>query len=98
MQGCKVYRHCVVAVLIERMDGLKNIQISEELFYALLKYHLADLDDVLPEIKQGLERKLESMVKRELYVKYKTAPTEEEREAARQKYLDKVGIHQSFRW
>ena len=77
---------------------MKNIQISEELFYALLKYHLADLDDVLPEIKQELERKLESMVKRELYVKYKTAPTEEEREAARQKYLDKVGIHQRFRW
>ena len=56
------------------------------------------MDDALPEIKQGLERKLESMVKRELYVKYKTAPTEEEREAARQKYLDKVGIHQRFRW
>ena len=77
---------------------MKNIQISEELFFALLKYHLVEMDDVLPEIKQGLERKLESMVKRELYVKYKTAPTEEEREAARQKYLDKVGIHQRFRW
>lgn len=71
---------------------MKNIQISEELFFALLKYHLVEIDDVLPEIKKGLEDKLEAMVRRDLYTKYKTAPTEEEREKARQEYLDKVGI------
>jgi hypothetical protein len=32
---------------------MKNIQISEELFFALLKYHLVEIDDVLPEIKMG---------------------------------------------
>ena len=42
---------------------MKNIQISEELFFALLKYHLVEIDDVLPEIKKGLEDKLEAMVK-----------------------------------
>ena len=78
--------------------GLKNVQISEELFIALLKYHLVEIDDVLPEIKKGLEEKLEAMVRRDLYTKYKTAPTEEEREKARQEYLEKVGMHRSFRW
>lgn len=77
---------------------MKNIQISEELFFALLKYHSVEIDDVLPEIKKGLEDKLEAMVRRELYTKYKTAPTEEEREKARQEYLDKVGMHRDFRW
>ena len=59
---------------------MKNIQISEKLFFALLKYHLVEIDDVLPEIKKGLEDKLEAMVRRDLYTKYKTAPTEEERD------------------
>ena len=78
------------------LDKIK--QISEELFIELLKYHLVEIDDVLPEIKKGLEEKLEAMVKRDLYTKYKTAPTEEEREKARQEYLEKVGMHRSFRW
>lgn len=74
------------------------MQITEELFIALLKYHLVQIDDVLPEIKKGLEEKLEAMVKRDLYTKYKTAPTEEEREKARQEYPEKVRMHRSFRW
>ena len=77
---------------------MKNVQISEQLFFTLLKYHLLDMDEVLPEIKKGLEEKVEAMMKRELYTKYKTAPTEEEREKARQEYLERVGIHRDFRW
>ena len=80
------------------IDRLKNVQISEELFVALVKYHLVELEDVLPQIKKGLEDKLEAMVRRELYTKYKTAATEEEREKARQEYLDKVGMQRNFRW
>ena len=76
-------------------DRLKNVQISEELFFALLKYHLVEMDEVLPQIKKGLEEKLEAMVRRELYIKYKTAPTEEEREKARQEYLNKVADNTS---
>ena len=56
------------------------------------------MDDVLPEIKKGLEGKLKAMVRRDLYTKYKTAQTEEEREKARQEYLEKVGMHRDFRW
>ena len=85
-------------MMMERMDRLKNVQISEELFFALLKYHLVEIEDVLPEIKKGLEDKLEAMVRRDLYTKYKTAPNEEEREKARQEYLEKVGMHRNFRW
>lgn len=65
------------------------MQISEELFFALLKYHLVEMDAVLPEIKKGLEEKLEAMVRRDLYTKYKTAPTEEERGRKRK---SKAGI------
>ena len=74
------------------------MQISEELFIALLKYHLVEIDNVLPEIKKGLEEKLEAMVRRDLYTKYKTAPTEEEKEKARKEYLDRRGVPESFRW
>lgn len=77
---------------------MKNVQISEELFYALLKYHLLGVEEYQPEIQKDLENKLESMVKRQLYSTYKTAATEEEREKARQEYLDKVGVKQDFRW
>lgn len=77
---------------------MKNVQIPEQLFFALLKCHLLDMDEVLPEIKKGLEEKMEAMLKRELYTKYKTAPTEEEREKARREYLERVGMHRDFRW
>ena len=77
---------------------MKNVQISEELFFMIIKYHLLGIDDFVPEIKKGLEEKLEALVRRELYTKYKTAKTEEEREQARKEYLDKVGIQKNFRW
>ena len=55
-------------------------------------------EELLPQIKQGLEKKLDAMVMRELYTKYKTAPTEEEKEKARKEYLDRRGVPESFRW
>lgn len=77
---------------------MKNIQISEELFIALMKYHLLDMEDVQPEIKNGLRDKMDSIAMRLLYSKYKTAPTEEEKQKARQEYLDKRGVPDSFQW
>ena len=70
---------------------MKNVQIPYELFVSLLRYHLMEDDDCLNEIRQGLEQKLDSLVRHELYAKYKTAPTQEERENARQEYLEKRG-------
>ena len=55
-------------------------------------------DDYAEEIHQGLEQKLDALVRHELYAKYKTAPTAEEREQARQAYLDKRGVFPDFRW
>ena len=69
-----------------------------DLFVALVEYHLAYDDDYAEEIRQGLERKLDALVRHELYAKYKTAPTAEEREQARQQYLDKRGVFPDFRW
>lgn len=77
---------------------MKNIQVSEQLFLALVKYHLLDMEEMLPEIDKGLIDKLDAIVMRELYSKYKTAPSEEEKEKARQEYLDKRGVPDSFRW
>lgn len=77
---------------------MKMVQIPESLFIALMKYHMLGMEECLPEIKRGLEEKLEALVKRELYTKSKTAETEAEREEARKKYLDKVGMHRDFRW
>ena len=50
------------------------------------------------EIKKALMDKLDSISMRLLYSKYKTAPTEEEKEKARREYLDKRGVPDSFRW
>ena len=84
MQGCKAYRLCSVAVLNELGKewwiDMKNVQISEELFVAIMRYFMLEQEEMLPQIKQGLEKKLDAMVMRELYTKYKTAPTEEEKE------------------
>ena len=55
-------------------------------------------EEYLPEIEKALMEKLDSMVKRQLYTTFKTAPTEEERERARQEYLNKCGMHEDFRW
>ena len=64
----------------------------------LLRFHLVEDESCEKEIKQGLEKKLDKMVMRDLYGKFKTAPTEEERERARKEYLDRRGVPESFRW
>ena len=45
----------------------------------------------MPQIKQGLEKKLDAMVMRRLYIQNKTAPTEERKEKARRNiWIDEV--------
>ena len=58
---------------------MKNIQISQELFMKLLRYHLIEDFSCEDDIKKVLEQKMN-------------------REKARQEYLDKRGISDSFRW
>lgn len=77
---------------------MKNVQIPYELFVNLVLYHLNDEEDFQDDIRQGLSQKLDAMLNRQLYSQYKTAPTEEQREQARQEYLDRRGVPQSYRW
>ena len=77
---------------------MKNVQISQELFMKLLRYHLVEDFSCEDDIKKGLEQKMNAMVEWELYTKSKTAPSEKEREKARQEYLGRRGVPDSFRW
>ena len=83
---------------------MANIQIPENLFYDIIRYYLiASKGEAIPEeldkrVFNGLSDKVQKIADRELYTIYKTAPTEEEKEKARQEYLDRKGIPESFRW
>lgn len=77
---------------------MSNVQISTELFTDMVKYFLLGQEERLPDIQKGLEQKLDTMVNRELYTQYKTAPTEAERNKARKDYLDRRGVLEDFRW
>mgnify|MGYP000432364880 CR=1 FL=1 len=76
---------------------MKSVQIPYDLFIDLAMYHLRGEDD-LKKNPAGLEKKLDAMLNRQLYSQYKTAPTEEQWEQARQEYLDRRGVPQSYRW
>lgn len=80
---------------------IKNRIISNELMVALIKYHVLNMkydEEMNKYIVSELEKKLKRMGNHDTYTKSKTAPTEEEREEARQDYLDAVGILPDFRW
>ena len=77
---------------------MSQIKISNELFFLLVRYHLLEDDEPAEEIRRALSKKVDALAMRDLYTKSKTAPTEEERERARQTYLDKRGVPKDFRW
>lgn len=78
----------------------KNVQIPLELFVQLCKFHLADINDseTTEAIYKGLNDKIDQMARRELYTTYKTAESADDRERARQAYLEQIGLHKDFRW
>lgn len=80
------------------MEKQKSVTIKETLFMDLVKYFLVNVREDEDRIRLELHQKLDALVKRELYTKYKTAKSAEEREAARQEYLEKVGMPKGFRW
>ena len=77
---------------------MKQVQISEDLFLSLVKYHILEYYKDEKKIVKELKEKYDKIVSRSLYTKYKTAPSEKEKEKARQEYLNRKGIHSSFRW
>ena len=74
------------------MERKSQVQIPKDLLLALFQYHLAGDEEYLPEIEKALMEKLDSMVKRQLYTTFKTAPTEEEREKARQLLMEMLEL------
>ena len=71
----------------------KDVKISFEVFKKMLLITddmLADREiniQDISEINKSLHKKLDAMIKRELYTKYKTADTKTEREQAIKDYL-----------
>lgn len=82
---------------------MSNVQIPAELYIAIVRYFLITPEDedtlntLWNTITSGLNAKLETQVRRELFSKYKRAATPEEREQARVAYLDHIGMRESFR-
>ena len=54
---------------------MKSVQIPYDLFVDLVLYHLNSENDFDEEIRQGLEQKLDAMLNRQLYSRYKPLPT-----------------------
>lgn len=83
---------------------MRTIQIPEELFWDLCRFHLLDLEadeagDVAQIIQDGLTAKLKALQRRTIYTISKdTRSSPEAREAARQAYLNMVGMLPDFRW
>ena len=84
---------------VKRGDKVKNIQISEELFNMLLDYFFGELsptDFQSDIIRQQLDDKLDKLIAREIFTRYKRALTPAEREKYRKEYLKHIGISSSF--
>ncbi len=80
------------------MSKKKYIQVSEEFFLNLCKFFMLEMYEYEDTIKKQINEKLDSLEKRRLYTEYKTVADSETKEAARKKYLDKVGMNEDFRW
>jgi hypothetical protein len=58
----------------------------------------ADIRSLADGLRAVLDAKIDAMAKRDAYSAYKTAPDGESREAARQKYLELIGVPDDWRW
>lgn len=83
------------------MNKEKQIQIPEKLFMQMAAFCLMEeyrTEQNYKDIEKGIYAKLDRQIEHDLYTKYKTAPTEQQKEEARNEYLDRKGIHPDFRW
>lgn len=77
---------------------MKNVQIPLTLFLELYGYVVLGNYQFHDDIVRQLEDKHRKVYNHLLYTTSKTAKTKEEREEARQKYLDEVGMKDSYRY
>jgi len=84
----------------------RRIQLPESfvkdvyrLILALCDYELDDdVSVIMNRLETALNDKVMANEKRQAYAAYKTAASFEERETARQKYLDLAGMNPDLRW
>lgn len=79
---------------------MQKVQIDLELFIDICDFFFSETapeDYKATEIKEKLSEKIDKIITREIFSRYKRLPTGTEREAARQEYLERKGILQSFR-
>ena len=82
-------------------DTPTTIQIDFDLFEDLSVYAArhAEPDDLqFKRITTCVKKKMESLMKHELYSLYKAGASEEIRKKAREKYLEIAGILEAFQW
>lgn len=77
-----------------------TVKVDFKTFIDLIKYFSLEdhSEELYQSIKRDIDAKTDKLYKHELYTKSKTGDTEQEREQARLKYLDEVGMRESFRW
>ncbi len=77
-----------------------RLDLTEEEFMLYYRYaaEKAAEEPVMRALYEKLEGKIEKMIDHDLYTQYKCAPTDEQKEAARQEYLERRGIPEAFRW
>ena len=83
------------------MQRPRNILLDYDLFVDLYVYacrHSEQDDLQFKRLCVGVRKKLEAMMRHDLYSLYKTGANEETRAKARQEYLDAIGLSDSFRW
>ena len=79
----------------------KKIQIDCNLFVDLYVYacrHPEHDDLQFNRLCAGVRRKLEAMMRHDLYSIYKSGVDEKTRAKARDEYLEAIGLADSFRW
>lgn len=79
----------------------KQIQVPELLYNQMAAYCLIEdmrTPELLEQIKKGVYDKLDRKTNHEIYTRYKTAATEEQREKARKEYLNRIGLSEDFQW
>lgn len=76
----------------------KQIQMPESWFIAVCRY-IAGNENDYETVKQGIMDKFKRTAEHDLYsIMHNPNKTQEEKEKARQAYLDSKGIPDAFRW
>ena len=79
----------------------KQIQLNIDFFMDLYVYACRHGDPNDPQYKRiciCAREKIDAMLRRDLYSLYKSGASEEARKNARRKYLDAIGLQDSFQW